>query len=209
MSTSPLYLDQASHGRPMVIAVEGLDATGKTTLAAALAEVLGAELFTTPPAELRGGPRRAIDSVYTDHPLASQLFYASTLAYVSDRMRETLTGGRHAVVDRFWLSTLSYDVLRRDALDLDPLVAQLLPCDLTLYLHAPVAVRAQRLAHRGHITPADQQSLAADGLLRESYNGLLTRPACGRVLQLDTHTMDVAACVAAARAAMPTEVHVR
>ena len=79
--------------RPALIVLEGLDATGKSTIARSLAQSLDAELMSTPPSELRG-VRTYVDDLYEANGLASQLFYASTVAFASDRARALMAKGR-------------------------------------------------------------------------------------------------------------------
>ena len=67
-------------GRLLVL--EGLDGSGKTTLARALADHLGAVPCTTPDPRLRA-VRQVVDEALAADPLAGPLFYASTVLAAS------------------------------------------------------------------------------------------------------------------------------
>ncbi len=169
--------------RPLFVVFEGLDGTGKSTLASVVAKQLGAELLSTPPAEL-GGVRPVVDELYRGHPVASQQFYASTLAFASDRAREALARSESVVVDRYVLSTLVYDALRPGAVPLDTIVETLAVPDVTVFVKVPEEVRRERLASRGNLTPADREALDHAPELLVRYEELLADRPCGRVLRL-------------------------
>lgn len=167
-----------------LIVVEGLDGTGKSTLAGALARHLGAELLRTPPAEL-ATVRSSIDAALDQSPVARQLFYAATVVLASDRARSLLAEGRSVVVDRYWFSTLAYASVRADAVDLAFMDGGLRRPDVTVYLHVDEATRWERVLTRG-ATPADRRSLTTGSLLASKYDALLATPFAGRVLRVDT-----------------------
>jgi dTMP kinase len=95
----------------VLITIEGLDGAGKTTLAGALAERLGAELLREP-----GGVPLAerIRELVTDPALAvdaraEALLYAAARAQlVAERVRPLLDAGATVVLDRFADSSLAY-----------------------------------------------------------------------------------------------------
>jgi dTMP kinase len=180
--------------RPLLIALEGLDATGKSTLATLLAESIGAVKLSTPPAELRGACRDTIDAAVKGHSLAGQLFYASTVALVSDQVRDVLAAGRSVVVDRYWLSTLVYNRLRPGAADLEAIEQLLLPADLTVLVETADVVRRGRLLQRG-ATPSDRLALHRGAELAAAYRSVLSRPIAGESLVVDsTHTGPAQLC---------------
>lgn len=170
--------------RPMLIAVEGLDGTGKSRLASALATRLGADLLRTPGVEL--APLRApLDAHFAPSAVATQLFYAATVALASTHARASLGQGRSAVIDRYWLSTVVYAKARAASVDLACVAETLVAPDLTVYLYADVETRARRLSLRGR-TAADVDSLRNNLRLELSYRDALSKLAPERVLPLDT-----------------------
>ena len=95
----------------MLITIEGVDGSGKTTLASKLAARLGAEHLREP-----GGVELAerIRALVTDpaldvDPRAEALLYAAARAQlVAERLRPLLEAGRIVVLDRFVDSSLAY-----------------------------------------------------------------------------------------------------
>jgi len=88
---------------PVFICIEGLDASGKTSISQALARVLGASYYKSP-----GGPyaeaRKIVDEVVD--PLTRYFFYRAAVQYDSGVIRNLLT--RTSVVcDRYIYSTIA------------------------------------------------------------------------------------------------------
>jgi len=173
-----------SPGRPRFIVFEGLDGTGKSTLAARVAQALHARLISTPPRELRP-VRSAIDDAFSSAPAASQLFYASTVLLASEQARELVAAGFDVVCDRYWLTTRAYDALRPGHLDLRALEPRLLPADVTVLVETDEGERHRRLALRG-ATAADRKALDSGALLARRYRELLSGPLAGCVVSVDT-----------------------
>ena len=95
----------------MLITIEGIDGAGKTTLAAALAERLGATLLREPGGvELSERIRTLVkDPALRVDPRAEALLYAAARAQlVAERLRPLLDDGRTVVLDRFIDSSLAY-----------------------------------------------------------------------------------------------------
>lgn len=186
--------------RPRLIVIEGLDGTGKTTLARALAESIDAALLRTPPVDL-AGVRAEVDRAMAESPVGAQLFYASTVALASQRARAIFASGRDVVIDRYWSSTVAYAECRAEHVDLSAVGATVLPADLTIYLEVDESVRRQRLAARG-CTDADLDSIARRDALREAYERALLGPWSGRTVRLDVTRLSPAECLAHAREAL-------
>jgi dTMP kinase len=170
--------------RPVFIALEGMDGTGKSTLARALCDALDACLLRTPP-EALAPARPDIDAALAPSAVATQLFYAATVALASDQARRLLAEGRSVVMDRYWASTLAYAQCRSAQVELDAVARALLAPDLTVYLTADDRLRARRLARRG-MSVADRASLAQRAALRAAYELALQAFPGGRLLRLDT-----------------------
>jgi dTMP kinase len=95
----------------VLITIEGIDGAGKTTLAAALARELGAELLREPGGVELSERIRALvkDPALTVDPRAEALLYAAARAQlVAERLRPLLEAGRTVVLDRFVDSSLAY-----------------------------------------------------------------------------------------------------
>lgn len=168
-------------GRGLLVALEGLDGVGKSTLATELAAALGARLARTPEAEL-GEARARIDASWA--PIPRRLFYATSVIQVGHALAADLEAGRHVVVDRWFASTLAYAELDGTRAAVEPLAPHVRAADLTIYLELPEPQRRARLAQRG----AGREDLATYGpaeRLRRAYDAALTHPSCGRIVRLD------------------------
>jgi len=196
--------------RGIFVVFEGLDGTGKTTVARRTAELIGARYMTTPSAAVRRFREELVES-FGGSQEAAQLFYMSTVFAASEEARALIHAGESVVIDRYFLSTQAYAEFRGSSIALDALHASLLPADLTVFLEASLSARAARILARG-ASATDRETLNADAqrLLTELYVAKSVFPIVGRFLRLDTSLADaerVAAQVAAQIVA--TEVDAR
>lgn len=110
-------------GRGRLIAVEGIDGSGKSTQARSLAETLGAVLTHEPGATALGRELRALllDWAGSTTARAEALLVAADRAqHVAEVISPALGAGRWVVTDRFSASTLAYQGYGR-GLDLEEL----------------------------------------------------------------------------------------
>src|SRR4051794_29270847 len=94
-----------------LVTIEGLDGAGKTTLASALAERLGATLLREPGGVEASERIRDLvkDPALTIGPRAEALLYAAARAQlVEERLRPALERGELVLLDRFVDSSLAY-----------------------------------------------------------------------------------------------------
>ena len=135
-------------GTPSIIlTLDGLSGTGKTTVSEILGSAIGAETIQVPPIELRTvSPWFAREA--ENHPHVSAAFFAAGLGMAlvqADRIRAS---GRSCVLDRYQWSTLSHLI----ALGVD--MAQVLPwlpsvaVDIRVLLTCSERIREERLATR-------------------------------------------------------------
>ncbi len=140
--------------RGRFIALEGGDATGKTTQAGLLAERLGA-VGTREPGGTEVGERvRALvldPAVRVDHRAEALLMAAARAQHVTEVIEPALAAGRHVVTDRFTPSSLAYQGIGR-GLPLDEVAALSafatggLQPDLVVLLDLPLPTAAARLS---------------------------------------------------------------
>lgn len=173
--------------RPFFAAVEGLDGTGKSTVISKLVERYDCLMLKTPPLELDSF-RGSIDELFGASNPAQQLYYASTVAYVSTIVTQTLQNGQSVLVDRYWLTTKVYAAVRDQYLALLDVEAILHPPDLTLYLCTNEDIRRKRMAARG-MTKLDHRSCRDTALLRQLYDAELEKPFSGKVCRCDSGLM--------------------
>jgi dTMP kinase len=185
-----------------LITLEGLDGSGKTTLAsglqAALPDVLvlrepGGVAFSERLREVVKDPSLAVD------PRAEALLYATARAQlVAERVRPALADGRWVLLDRFVDSSLAYQGAGRglgvrevgmiNAFGTGGLVP-----DRTLLLRVGPAERARRRASRGEAP--DRLELSGDAffdVVARAYDELAAaEPARVRVLDGEAAPADV------------------
>lgn len=179
--------------RAPIIALEGLDAVGKTTLARALT---GWQPMSTP------GPawavaRREVHALTGTIQPARQLFYAASVITVGHEAWALAGQGQSVVIDRYWASTIAYGLTRGTGLRLEEVEAWVPPVDLTILLTLEEGERHQRMMTRGQLTDADAETLApgfVDTTLRH-YRRLAGRPCLGRWVEIDVTGLDRAQVV--------------
>lgn len=176
---------------PYLIAIEGLDGTGKSTVAARVAEVLGATLIRNPPEHLAAA-RAVSDRLPPDE---RRTWYLEANRIAADTAEQERSRGRPVVMDRSAASTIVFGEAERGRIASPAQWPTDLPRpDVLLMFELPEVVRLARLAARGTHLTAEEQALAADESLRirvrESYVQL-----GARVLPGDGSIEDVVARV--------------
>ncbi len=155
------------------IVIEGLDATGKSTLVDELAKSLDATLLGCPPRleapELIDGDLRE----YFDARSAVQrrAYYRATNLIASEQTEIALRKG-HVVMDRYWTSTVAFAALDDDS-DLNQewqgrYPPELRKPDVVILLTVDEENRAKRIQGRGEPVTAEERNLAANTARRET-----------------------------------------
>ena len=153
----------AARGR--LIALEGIDGSGKSTQARALSEALGARLTFEPGATPLGSRLRELllaPDGAAPSPRAEALMMAADRAeHVAQVIGPALAAGEWVVSDRYVASTVAYQGAGRglDPTELDRVVAWAtggLAADLSVLVDVPVEVAAARLAAAGRHGGADR-----------------------------------------------------
>jgi len=176
--------------RGLLIALEGIDGSGKSTQARLLAgalERLGREVvLTREPSEGRAGQelRRYLEgpSRHLSPAVELALFVADRREHVAATIRPALSAGKTVITDRYYYSSAAY----QGALGLDP--EQILALNeafaprphLVFILSLPVSEALRRLAAKGGGVPQLSESpqyLPRVAAIYESFSG----PACRRL----------------------------
>lgn len=89
----------------MFVVVEGIDCSGKSSVAASVAQLIGGIVYETPPKSFRGS--------FRPPELATDLrrhyeYYRDSNVVASEEISETLSKGVNVVCARYWFSTLAY-----------------------------------------------------------------------------------------------------
>jgi dTMP kinase len=142
-------------GRGRLLALEGIDGSGKSTQASALSDALGAHLTHEPGATELGSRLRSL-LLAPDAPALSPraealLMAADRAEHVAQVLAPALAAGDWVVSDRFAASTVAYQGYGRglDLASVCELVAwatEGLVADLSILVDVPVEVAAARLA---------------------------------------------------------------
>jgi len=143
----------SSAQRGVYVALEGWEASGKSTQAELLAARLGAVLTREPGGTALG--RQIRDMLLGDGPVPSDraealLFAADRAQHVAEVVEPALASGRHVVTDRSYGSTLAYQGYGRgqsldELLDLVGWASRGVLPDLVVLLDVPVVDADDRL----------------------------------------------------------------
>ena len=155
------------------IVIEGLDATGKSTLVAKLAESLDATLLQCPPRleapEFIDGDLR---SHFDDRPSSQRRAYYKAANLIASEQAEVVLQAGHVVMDRYWTSTVAFAALDNDS-DLDQewqgrYPPELRKPDIVILLTVDEENRSKRMQERGEPVTTEEHNLAADAARRET-----------------------------------------
>ncbi|XP_029794437.1 UMP-CMP kinase 2, mitochondrial, partial [Suricata suricatta] len=177
---------QVQKGKFPVIVIEGLDATGKTTVTRSVSETLGAVLLKSPPACISQW-RQSFD----DEPTIIRRAFYSLGNYIvaSEIAKESVTSP--VVIDRYWHSTAAYTIATEVTGGLQYLPParhpiyqwprDLLKPDLVLLLTVSPEERLRRMEGRGIERTREEAELEADSIFRQKVEVTYQRmedPAC-------------------------------
>lgn len=155
-----------------MIVIEGLDATGKTTVTQSAAESLKAVLLKSPPACISQWRK-----VFDDEPtIVRRAFYSLGNYIVASEIAEESTKSP-VIVDRYWHSTATYTIATEVSGGLQHLPPahhpiyqwprDLLKPDLVLLLSVSPEERARRLQDRGLERTQEEAELEANSIFRQ------------------------------------------
>ncbi|XP_039704953.1 UMP-CMP kinase 2, mitochondrial isoform X1 [Pteropus medius] len=164
--------EQAQKGKFPVIVIEGLDATGKTTVTQSVAESLKAVLLKSPPACISQWRK-----LFDDEPtIVRRAFYSLGNYIVASEIAKESTKSP-VIVDRYWHSTATYTIATEVSGGLQDLPParhpiyqwprDLLKPDLVLLLSVSPEERARRLQDRGLERTQEEAELEANSIFRQ------------------------------------------
>ena len=99
----------ANNGRGMLIVMEGMDGTGKSTHAKKLAEQFGLAYFREPGSVSSAESiRDVLMKVEMSKEAQALLFIGARIEFVNNALIPTLKSGKSVILDRYFFSTLAY-----------------------------------------------------------------------------------------------------
>ncbi|VFV38449.1 ump-cmp kinase [Lynx pardinus] len=178
--------EQVHKGKFPVIAFEGLDATGKTTVTQSVSDTLGAVLLKSPPACISQWRK-----IFDDEPtIIRRAFYSLGNYIVASEIAKESTKSP-VIIDRYWHSTATYAIATEVTGGLQYLPPahhpiyqwprDLLRPDLVLLLTVSPKKRMQRIEGRGVERTREEAELEADSMFRQKVEVSYQRmenPAC-------------------------------
>lgn len=167
--------------KPIFLVLEGLDGSGKSSVAEVLAQRLDAVYLSTPLRDL-SEVRSKVDAVFSQNPLASTCWYAAHVSEASQRAATSLAMGRSVVMDRYGLSTMAYSRMDDPVTLFQDIAKQWTIPFATIFLHPPHELRLARLKARGSWQPHDELYLtqSAEERLIARYLRFSKQPVAGR-----------------------------
>ena len=190
----------------LFITFEGIEASGKSTQAEALARMLGERaLLTREPGGTPLGRRVReilLDSTTMPIPdVEALLFLADRAQHLHDVVRPALLEKRIVVSDRYQDSSLAYQSVGRGVGDLVPAVFKhlrgLTP-DLTILIDLDVEVALGRLRERGAANRLDAEAPVFHGRVRQAFLDLArAEPQRFEVFDGDVDAATLSAAIAA------------
>jgi dTMP kinase len=158
-----LYLN-----KPLFIVFEGLDGSGKSTIAKEVSKIINAKTIKTPPKQF-DNIRNALDYYYQDCSEGSRFFYLSTLFFASNIIKHELKNNNSIIADRYWMSTCVYNDSIINDKDLKKYSDLLIKPDITFFLNVSKEARLERLMNRVNVTNSDIKSIKNDEKLFIRY----------------------------------------
>ena len=161
----------------MIILVEGINGTGKTTLCKSLEEHFEGSVYIQEPGTTKLGKSvRGVLAEKTANSLASVFLYSAARAQlIEETIKPLVAQGKTVILDRFTPSTMAYQHYGDggnyvDIELINNIASEGVLIDRKILLVCPVHIAAGR-SHKGNWTPTngDYQNRVQRGYLKEAY----------------------------------------
>jgi thymidylate kinase len=159
------------------IVIEGLDATGKTTLVENITfAIAGSTSMRSPPrieaTELFEGDVRGYFDKRPSH--VRRAYYDAANLIASELATVAINSGTTVIMDRYWTSTVAFSALDQTSTDAEDheflrseYPAQLLVPDVVILLTVNEETRLRRMQNRGQPSTEEEHKLAVDTIRRQ------------------------------------------
>ena len=154
------------------IVIEGLDATGKSTLVTELAKSLKATLLKCPPRlEAPEFTDENLRAYFDNRPATQRRAYYRAANLIASEQAEVALQAGYVVMDRYWTSTVAFAALDNDS-DINEewqgrYPPELRKPDAVILLTVDEENRAKRMRKRGEPVTTEEHNLAEDVTRRE------------------------------------------
>ena len=174
------------------IVIEGLDATGKSTLACRLAKHLNATLLKCPPRLEAPELSTDLRSHFDNRSSVQRRAYYRAANLIASEQAVMALQTHHVIMDRYWPSTVAFAALDDDS-NLDQewqgcYPPELREPDIIILLTVDEENRTKRMRGRGEPVTAEEGNLAADVARREA---VLQTYRTFKPIEIDTSHLDL------------------
>lgn len=154
----------------MIIAVEGIDCSGKGEACSRLAKILGGVIYKTPPESMRA-EQDVVNTSFTDEEHYE--YFKRVILVASQELKQMVQQNPEVpiIVDRYWMTTVVYHRVMGIEADLSDFGEILMP-DVTVYLTVEPEVQNQRFGVRGK-SPGDLRMDGRMDKIRLFYNQVI------------------------------------
>lgn len=191
----------SKYSKKIIIAFEGVDGVGKTTIAKSLAE-MNSYVYVKCPLEDTENVKKFYEQRFKKFPISRFLFYLNSLWEVYSFI-ERYNSDQIFLVDRYILSTKVYHKILFDDLRLDENIKKLIldapyPPEplLNIVLVAEQKVRLERILRRRRNLPSIDYSIEENQTLLQKVQDEFIKQNNVRVIETSNKTIDeiVSAC---------------
>jgi len=153
----------------MLIALEGADGCGKTTLSEILAQRLGATRYSSPPKKYLKARKKIDESASNEERYQ---FYRDGIYDAHHEIMDLIENGEKVITDRYWLTTYTYHKIMGASASKEDFDSVIKP-DLTVILALSYDTQVKRMMHRG-MSEADHRDFEKQQeVARAFYNNAL------------------------------------
>ncbi|PID51854.1 MAG: hypothetical protein CR972_04930 [Candidatus Moraniibacteriota bacterium] len=152
----------------MIIVLEGVDCSGKSSVAKHVASTMSARYYPTPPARYMK-ERERIDAI--SEPCDHYRFYLNAMKDASRELSSLVAQNNLVIVDRYWMSTFVY----HRAMGVNTIMSdfsELTEPSWTFYLCITPETQSKRFKIRG-MSVGDRRTLHVQSQIRLEYERLI------------------------------------